>query len=261
VIYSKEAVNKKELSKNTYFENTEYGLSSTNNQNVLLEIIWTCVPAIILVWIAVPSISLLYENNKIPKKINMNVHITGNQWYWNYAYAVLNEWMADQTFFDDIENTEKFDHYMKIKLVNDISFDSIMILDDELTTENRRLLSVTDPLYLPSDVTIRLMITANDVIHSFALPKLGIKVDAVPGRLHTTYIHLGSRGIFYGQCSELCGMLHAFMPIEVRVVDNKSFSDEIILKLANLEYYRRLLIAEELFNELVNIDVTNDKIF
>jgi heme/copper-type cytochrome/quinol oxidase subunit 1/heme/copper-type cytochrome/quinol oxidase subunit 2 len=249
-VHTKKEFDLYEFFTNDDFDKTNYGWSSKNFKNVPLEIIWTCIPAIILVAIAIPSISLLYENNKVPKNININVHITGNQWYWNYAYAVIDEWLVDLNFFDDIGNASKFDQYMRIKLMNNIDYDSTMILDNELGFYDKRLLSVSNPLYLPSGLTIRLMITSSDVIHSFAIPKLGTKVDAVPGRLHTTYVQMVGRAILYGQCSEICGMLHAFMPIVIKVVDLKTFVSDVLTIYGNKKFAIRLNFAGFLLAQL-----------
>jgi len=134
--------------------------------------------------------------------------------------------------------------------MNNIDYDSTMVLDNELGFYDKRLLSVSNPLYLPSGLTIRLMITSSDVIHSFAIPKLGTKVDAVPGRLHTTYVQMVGRAILYGQCSEICGMLHAFMPIVIKVVDLKTFVSDVLTIYGNKKFAIRLNFAGFLLAQL-----------
>lgn len=151
----------------------------------LLEIIWTIIPSVVLFLIAIPSFALLYSMEEVLEP-QITVKIIGNQWYWSYEYPHLN-----------------------------LRSDSYMLASKDLARGELRLLSVDNPLYLPIETNIRLIITAKDVIHSFAVPSLGLKVDAVPGRLNQLACYINRTGIFYGQCSELCGVNHGFMPIEI----------------------------------------------
>ncbi len=163
------------------------------SHNTSLEIVWTVVPVLILVMIAVPSFRLLRDQAEIPK-VEMTIKAIGHQWYWEYEYP-------DEGF----------------------AFDSLMIEDAALKKGQLRLLSVDNPLYVPVNTTVRVIITASDVLHAFAVPAFGIKTDAVPGRISETWFRVTKIGTYYGQCSELCGSRHAFMPIEVKVVSQRDF--------------------------------------
>jgi cytochrome c oxidase subunit 1 len=165
--------------------------SITIRHHTLLEIIWTIIPAIILVFIAIPSFTLLYAMDEIGQP-KITIKIIGHQWYWSYEYRDL------------------IDEKIKSK-----SFDSYMILEEDLTEGSLRLLEVDNPLTLPINTAIRLLVTSTDVLHSWAVPSFGIKVDACPGRLNQVGLTIERVGIFYGQCSELCGVNHSFMPIKV----------------------------------------------
>jgi cytochrome c oxidase subunit 2 len=152
------------------------------------------VPVLLLVIIAIPSFRLLYKQLVIPPA-DMTIKATGNQWYWGYEYP---------------DN-------------GDLSFDANMVPDDEL--EGRpRLLATDNPVVVPVNATVRVIVTGADVIHAWAVPAFGVKVDAVPGRLNETWFKATKIGMFYGQCSELCGKDHAFMPIAVRVVSDQDFA-------------------------------------
>ncbi len=163
--------------------------------NTMIEIIWTIIPIIILLVIAIPSFRLLYEQRVIPDS-DMTIKVTGNQWYWSYEYPGY----------------------------GDIAFDSIMIPDDELKEGQPRLLAVDNEMIVPVDTTVRLILTASDVIHSWTIPSFGVKIDTIPGRLNEAWFNANREGIYYGQCSELCGKDHAFMPIAVRVVSAEEFA-------------------------------------
>jgi len=163
--------------------------------NTPLEIAWTVVPVLILVAIAIPSFRLLFAQYDFPKP-DLTITATGNQWYWSYEYP---------------------DH--------GITFDSIMVPEADLKEGQPRLLTVDREVVVPVNKNVIVGVKANDVIHDWALPSFGIKLDAVPGRLQTTWFRAEREGIFYGQCSELCGRNHAFMPIAVRVVSEAEFAD------------------------------------
>lgn len=165
-----------------------------------LEIIWTIIPAIILLIIAIPSIMFLFkflEPSAFEQLGGLTVKITGHQWYWSYEYVVQGQTESGVNTFVNKE------------------FDSYMIPEEMLQPGDLRLLEVDNSLHLPVGIPIRLLITSVDVIHSWAIPSLGVKVDAIPGRLNEVYVLIFREGEFYGQCSELCGVNHGFMPIKV----------------------------------------------
>jgi cytochrome c oxidase subunit 2 len=166
---------------------------STTAHNTLLEVVWTIIPVIILVGIAFPSFGLLYAEDHAPDA-KLTLKVTGHQWYWSYSFPDYG-----------------------------VSFDSNVKQDADLKDGEIRLLSVDNPLVLPTGVDVRIQIAADDVIHSFSVPALGVKTDAMPGRLNETWTHIDRDGIYYGQCSQLCGINHGFMPIEVRAVSVAAF--------------------------------------
>lgn len=161
----------------------------------LIEIIWTVTPAIILWVIGLPSLKLLYMMDEI-LDAELTVKAIGNQWYWSYEY----------TDYSDVEGKEL------------IAFDSFMVADDDLELGELRELTVDNYLVLPINTSIRLLTSSNDVIHSFAIPSLGLKKDAMPGRLNSLGFVINRESTFYGGCSELCGALHHAMPIGVKAV-------------------------------------------
>ena len=167
---------------------------SSTTHNTLAEVIWTVVPIIILVVIAIPSFRLLYFQRDIPEA-DMTVKAVGYQWYWGYEYP---------------------DH-------GDFAFDSLMLSDEE-RGDQPRLLATDTAMVVPVDTTVRVVVTAADVLHAFAMPAFGLKIDAVPGRLNETWFKAEKTGTFYGQCSELCGIRHAFMPIRIEVVSKEEFA-------------------------------------
>jgi cytochrome c oxidase subunit 2 len=156
-----------------------------------LEIFWTIVPALILVYIAGPSFALLYAMDEIVPESYFTVLIQGAQWYWNYEYYL--------PFLNEAK----------------ISSSSYMVSESDLTLGQPRLLTVNYPVFIPRDIPVKLLVTSADVLHSWAVPALGIKVDAVPGRLNQVIVQPQRSGIFFGQCSEICGANHGFMPISV----------------------------------------------
>jgi len=169
-----------------------------------LETIWTIIPTIILLIIAVPSFQLLYAMDTLPADPRMTLKVIGHQWYWSYEYV----------FYMSTDVSYKFARF---------SFDSYMIPTDELSPGQWRLLEVDNPCVLPYGQYIRVLVTSADVIHSWAIPSLGIKCDAIPGRLNEIYIYMYRKGKFYGQCSEICGVNHGFMPIVVLGISMKEF--------------------------------------
>jgi len=163
---------------------------SRTTHNTLIEVAWTLIPVLILVGIAVPSFRLLFQQLDIPKA-DLTVKVTGKQWYWSYAYP----------------DNGKFE------------FDSLLAQDKQ-----PRLLGVDNEMVVPVNKVIRVQTTGADVIHAFAVPSFGIKIDSIPGRLNETWFKATKVGMYYGQCSELCGKDHAFMPIAVRVVNDQEFA-------------------------------------
>jgi cytochrome c oxidase subunit II len=163
---------------------------SRTTHNTLIEVAWTLIPVLILVAIAVPSFRLLFKQLNLPQA-DLTVKATGKQWYWSYAYP----------------DNGKFE------------FDSLMAADKQ-----PRLLGVDNEMVVPVNKVVRVQTTGADVIHAFAVPSFGIKIDSIPGRLNETWFKATKVGIYYGQCSELCGKDHAFMPIAVRVVTDQEFA-------------------------------------
>ena len=167
---------------------------SKTTHNTMLEVVWTVVPVIILLVIAVPSFRLLYFTDRV-EDADMTLKAIGHQWYWSYEYP---------------------DH-------GDFTFDALMLEDDELEEGQPRLLATDEAVVLPVGAKIRLLTTADDVIHSWAIPALGVKMDSVPGRVNETWFQINREGMYYGQCSELCGTLHGFMPIMIEAVSQEDF--------------------------------------
>lgn len=177
----------------------------------VLEIIWTTIPAIILCVIAVPSFTLLYSLDEVVEPC-LTLKAIGRQWYWSYEYG-------------DYETSQN-------NLVgNGITFDSNLLQDDDLEHGQLRLLDVDNRVVLPVNRHIRLLTSGGDVIHSFAVPSLGLKLDAIPGRLNQTMLFIKRQGVFYGQCSELCGSSHSMMPIAVEAVQEQDYVNWVNLKL------------------------------
>ncbi len=173
-------------------------IASQTSHNTIIEVIWTLVPCFILIIMAVPSFKVLYSQDKIPPA-DVTVKAIGYQWYWGYEYPDEN-----------------------------IIFDSYMIEDKDLKANQPRLLSVDNEVVVPVNKNIKVLITANDVLHAWALPSFGVKRDAVPGRINETWFRADRTGTFYGQCSELCGIKHAFMPITVKVVTEEEYKKWLI---------------------------------
>ena len=165
------------------------------SHNTLLEVIWTAVPIMILVVISVPSLKLLYLEDKAPNA-EMTLKVTANQFYWNYEYP-------DQGGF---------------------AFDATMVDDEDLKEGQPRLLTTDEAVVVPVNTEVRVLLAAADVIHAWAVPAFGVKTDAVPGRLNETWFKATKEGTYYGQCSELCGTNHGFMPIMVKVVSKEDFA-------------------------------------
>ena len=168
---------------------------SKRTHNVTVEILWTLIPCLILIVMAVPSFKILYKQDTIPKA-DLTIKAVGYQWYWGYEYPDEN-----------------------------IIFDSYMIEEKDLKSDQPRLLSVDNEVVVPVNKVVKVLITANDVLHAWALPAFGVKRDAVPGRINETWFKAEKEGTYYGQCSELCGIKHAFMPITVKVVSDEDYQE------------------------------------
>ena len=175
-------------------------VASKTTHNTVLEIVWTVVPVLILVVIAIPSFKQLYNQDVIPEA-DVTIKAIGNQWYWSYEYLDYEE----------------------------ITFDSIMLQGAEaIAAGHPRLLGTDTRVVVPVDKVIRVQVTGNDVIHSWTIPAFGSKVDAVPGKLNETWFKATKKGLYYGQCSELCGIRHGFMPIMVEVVSEAEYAEWLV---------------------------------
>ena len=193
-------------------------VASQTSHNTMIEIAWTLVPCLILIVMAVPSFKVLYSQDKIPPA-EVTVKAIGYQWYWGYEYPDEN-----------------------------IIFDSYMIDEKDLKPGQPRLLAVDNEVVVPVNKVVKVLITANDVLHAWALPSFGVKRDAVPGRINETWFKADRTGTFYGQCSELCGIKHAFMPITVRVVTEEEYKDWLLEakeKFAKEEFQNELKIVKK----------------
>jgi cytochrome c oxidase subunit II len=168
---------------------------SRTTHNTFIEVMWTIIPIVILLVIAIPSFKLLFLQLSIPAA-DMTVKATGKQWYWSYSYP-------DNGPFE---------------------FDSLMLRESDRKAGQPRLLAVDNEMVVPVNKTVRVITTGADVIHSFTVPSFGIKIDAIPGRINETWFKATREGVYYGQCSELCGKDHAYMPIAVRVVSEQAFA-------------------------------------
>jgi len=202
------------------YRSSKNKVASTTSHNTLIEVIWTLVPCLILIVMAVPSFKVLYSQDTIPKA-DVTIKAIGYQWYWGYEYPDEN-----------------------------IIFDSYMIEDKDLKENQPRLLSVDNEVYVPVNKVVKVMITANDVLHAWALPSFGVKRDAVPGRINETWFKAERTGTFYGQCSELCGIKHAFMPITVNVVSEDEY--ESWLKEAKVKFAKEYLGTDKKIVKKIN---------
>ena len=193
--------------------------ASTTSHNTTIEVLWTLIPCLILVVLAVPSFKVLYSQDEIPK-VDVTIKATGYQWYWGYEYPDEN-----------------------------IIFDSYMIDEKDLKENQPRLLTVDNEIYVPVNKVIKVMITANDVLHAWALPSFGVKRDAIPGRINETWFKADKTGTYYGQCSELCGIKHAFMPITVNVVTEEEYNqwlDKAKVEFAKEELNNNIKVAKKI---------------
>ena len=202
------------------FRASKNPIPSKTSHNTFIEVMWTVIPCLILIVIAVPSFRLLYKQDAIPKA-DVTIKAIGYQWYWGYEYPDQN-----------------------------IAFDANMIETKNLKPNQPRLLETDNHVVVPVNKVVKVLITANDVLHAWAVPSFGVKRDAVPGRINETWFKAEKEGVYYGQCSELCGSRHAFMPITVRVVSDKQYNEwlkEAKIKFA--KYPENNLVVENLIKE------------
>jgi cytochrome c oxidase subunit 2 len=194
-------------------------VASTTSHNTTVEVLWTLIPCLILIVMAVPSFKVLYSQDTIPKA-DVTIKAVGYQWYWGYEYPDEN-----------------------------IIFDSYMVEEKDLKENQPRLLTVDNEIYVPVNKVVKVMITANDVLHAWALPSFGVKRDAIPGRINETWFKADKTGTYYGQCSELCGIKHAFMPITVNVVTEEEYNqwlDKAKVEFAKEELNNNIKVAKQI---------------
>ena len=197
-------------------------VASQTSHNTFIEVLWTLVPCLILIIMAVPSFKILYEQDEIPPA-DVTIKAVGYQWYWGYEYPDEN-----------------------------IIFESYMIEEKDLEPGQPRLLTVDNEIVVPVNKVVKVLITANDVLHAWALPSFGVKRDAVPGRINETWFKADRTGTFYGQCSELCGIKHAFMPITVNVVTEEEYDkwlQEAKQKFAKEEFSLKNKVVKNILEE------------
>src|SRR5262245_17495539 len=176
------------------FHHQRHPVPTRTSHNTIIEMLWTVVPVLILVIIAIPSFKLMYYMDRVPNP-DMTIKVTGHQWYWSYEYP-------DQ---------------------GDLAFDSNLIPEADLKPGQKRLLDVDNPLVVPVDTTIRVLITGTDVIHSWFVPSFGVQEYAIVGRVNETWMKVEHDGVYYGQCNQICGINHAFMPIKIQAVSKDDF--------------------------------------
>jgi len=211
------------------FRKSANPVPSRTSHNTLIEVVWTVAPVVILLAIAVPSFQLLSAQYDPPEEAALTIKATGFQWYWGYEYQAEAEEGGEPT---------------------EVVFDSFMLQEGDREAAGKtdvaaypRLLAVDNEVVVPVNQTVRLLITAGDVLHSFAMPAFGVKMDAVPGRLNETWFKAEREGLYYGQCSELCGKDHAFMPIAIRVVSEEQYNSWATAAAANVGEANRALMA------------------
>ena len=192
-----------------HFESSQNTMASSLAHGTLIEIVWTVTPALILLIIAIPSFSLLYAMDEIIAP-TITIKTIGHQWYWSYEYS-------------DYQN----------EIGESINYESYMLPEEDLLLGQFRLLEVDNNMIIPTYTHVRVIVSAADVLHSWAIPSLGVKCDAVPGRLNQTSLFVKREGIYYGQCSEICGVNHAFMPIVIEAVSLPQYVSWISNKLSD----------------------------
>lgn len=203
---------------NTFSEKQTKGISIRLVHASVLEIVWTIIPALILIVIAIPSFSLLYSIDEIVEPI-YTIKVIGHQWYWSYE-------LVESEGFVELLNQLSPKGHSSFVATSGEAFDSYMIPEDELFERKDivrgrkfRLLTVDNHLFIPTEMPSRVLVSSADVLHSWAVPSLGVKVDACPGRLNQTSLFIKRQGLYYGQCSEICGVNHGFMPIGIYSYD------------------------------------------
>lgn len=195
------------LFRTTYlFHHSRNPIASQMTHHTMIEVVWTITPSFILMVIAVPSFALLYSIDEVIDP-SVTLKVIGHQWYWSYEYSDFSD-----------------------KLDTSIQFDSYMIAEEDLEKGQLRMLEVDNRIVLPTKTHIRVLVTSDDVLHSFAVPSLGVKVDACPGRLNQVSVFINREGVFYGQCSELCGVNHLAMPIVVEAVPVEKYVKWVLMQ-------------------------------
>ncbi|WP_457935689.1 cytochrome c oxidase subunit II [Mesorhizobium sp. 10J20-29] len=196
---------------------------SRTSHNTMIEVIWTIAPVVVLLFIAVPSFQLLTAQYTPPEEAKLTIKATGNQWNWDYEYQVEEP----------------------------LSFNAAILQDDDRASAGKedravypRLLAVDNEVVVPVNTMVRVLVTASDVLHAFAMPAFGIKTDAVPGRINEVWFNATKEGLYYGQCSELCGKDHAFMPIAIRVVNDTQYETWLAAARSDLGGANKALMAE-----------------
>jgi cytochrome c oxidase subunit II len=196
---------------------------SRTSHNTVIEVIWTIAPVVVLLFIAVPSFQLLTAQYTPPEEAKLTIKATGNQWNWDYEYQVEEP----------------------------LSFNAAILQDDDRASAGKedravypRLLAVDNEVVVPVNTMVRVLVTASDVLHAFAMPAFGIKTDAVPGRINEVWFNATKEGLYYGQCSELCGKDHAFMPIAVRVVSEQQYETWLAAARTDLPGANKALMAQ-----------------
>lgn len=185
---------------------------SKTTHNTTIEVVWTVIPVLILAVIAWPSYKLHKLMSDTPPEAGVTLKVTGYQWYWNYEYPQ-----------------------------HEVAYDAYMKQEEDLLVDEPRLLAVDNPTVVPVDTDIRVLVTGGDVLHAWAMPAMGVKQDTVPGRLNETWFRATREGTFYGQCSELCGRLHGFMPIQLEVVSQETYDEWLELAKTDMEAASRMI--------------------
>ena len=198
---------------------------SRTSHNTMIEVIWTVAPVIVLLFIAVPSFQLLTAQYTPGEEAKLTVKATGNQWNWDYEYQVDEPLTFNSSIMPDDPEVRK-----------EAGKEDLAVYP--------RLLAVDNEMVVPVDTMVRVLVTASDVIHAFAMPSFGVKTDAVPGRINEVWFKANKEGLYYGQCSELCGKDHAFMPIAIRVVNDAQYSTWLTAAKADLSGANKALMAE-----------------
>ena len=238
-----------DLDKNRFYKNISNSVVMKNQTHgVIIEVIWTIIPTIILIFIAIPSFALLYSMEDVLGYFD-TIKVTGHQWYWTYEFNYETLQKVSKSNYDNYLNKNNIVKRDDLLVEDSFLFESNLLTDTDrkfIHSNNNsnifkynyiyypnyfRLLETDRFLLIPLRYSIRLLITASDVLHAFAVPSFGIKVDAVPGRINSVVLHVKRPGIFFGQCSELCGVNHGFMPIEVLV---PHYNDNLLFEYNNL---------------------------